>query len=306
MSAYRELLDLSEGSGLPASDAEPFFTALARIAAAYSELERKVLGDIDLAFPAHLLDPARRSFVNAVEEGVDLAERERRRLGLGREPVGDFLELLEHENLKVLVGEYAGTAALIGGFTFGSEWGPCLFVNGAGGRRIAEYRAAHLYAHFLRDNDPYATRVCVHGGPGATSDESEVRAEAFAGALLVSGDWVCEYLGASGLRKGDVPRPEALRAIQEYFGASFRAVLSRLFALGWLRGDDLEALARGGFRFDEAEEGTTPSFPERYVSLVIRAHRDGLLTLKELAERLHLPAAGARDLLHSYGVEAGR
>jgi hypothetical protein len=142
-----------------------------------------------------------------------------------------------------------------------------------------------------------------------------MRAEAFAGALLVSGEWASEYLAASGVRKGEPPPPEVLLAIQEYFDASLRAVLSRLLTLGWLRGEDVEGLARRGLRFDESESGpggnggpgagrAIPVFPERYVSLVVRAHRDGVLTLKELAGRLELSPGDARDLLHTYGVEA--
>lgn len=179
--------------------------------------------------PGYRLDPPAARGV-AIQQGEWVANEERRRLGLGEEPIRNPLELLAAQGVRI--GEIEGVHGtdLDGVYFETEELGPCVGVSrgadtGLGFR--AGFTTAHEYAHWLL-NDVQAESF--HFGAG-TTDLREVRANAFAAAFLLPSVGLKRYFQAAGLldrgRVGHLGRADIVRAML-YFGVSKQALVFRL------------------------------------------------------------------------------
>ena len=96
--------------------------------------------------------PRPKSKLAAVQQGERIAEQERRRLGLGAEPLRNPLDLLEKQGVRTGPLEGATREDVDGVFFETTHLGACVAVNPARdewtGFRSA-FTAAHEYAHWL-------------------------------------------------------------------------------------------------------------------------------------------------------------
>lgn|SRR5574341_699071 len=254
--------------------------------------------------------PVPRSMGDAIRQGERLAEEERRRLGLGIEPIRSPLDLLEKQGVRIGPIEPGPGAKLDGFYLETEELGACVAVDYSNqedwtGLRAA-FTAAHEYAHWLlRD-----IQVEVFEFQPGTDNLVEVRANAFAAAFLLPAAGVREYLATSGLLTADrvthLSPADVVRAMA-FFGVSRQAFLYRLQNLALLTGlvsDELwtftinTTAAALGIAF-----GVRKHMSLTLPSLAIHAWRKGLISTGRAAELCELDITEFRKLLREIGEE---
>ncbi len=137
----------------------------------------------------------------AIQSGTQVAQEERRRLGLGASPVGDIVELLDSQGVRTgLVSMPAGVSGLM---ISRSNIGFFVVVNKEHPAARQRFSWCHEYAHLLLDR---ALNAHVSREADRT-DLLEVRANVFAACFLMPEDGVRQFVEALG--KGAAARIHA-------------------------------------------------------------------------------------------------
>jgi Zn-dependent peptidase ImmA (M78 family)/transcriptional regulator with XRE-family HTH domain len=220
--------------------------------------------------PAHVGPPTYdlpqpRRTMEAVDQGNYVAEQERRRLGLGHNPIHDMSDLINSQNVWASGAKLPDQMS--GLFLRHSSIGLCILVNFDHPRARKRFSYAHEYAHALLDRHHTAT-VSLEGN---RSDLGEVRANAFAAAFLLprTGVWAflqARFKGGPSLidqtvydpateqnaeqvraHRRAAPRSQALTyedvaALAHHFGVSYQAALFRLKSLAIVNEEEFTIL----------------------------------------------------------------
>lgn len=197
----------------------------------------------------------------AVTQGAELAESERRRLGLGADPIDELGAVLERAGVLVLGLQLPPG---VSGLTFLNRRAVTCAINSADAATRQRFSLAHEYCHALLD---------LGATPGIVTrdaqrkDPIEVRADAFAAAFLMPAEGIRGFLARLG--KGGRSRAATGNAVREaestfeprrsakareieiwdvtrlanYFGASRLSVIWRLFNLKLISAQRRERLA---------------------------------------------------------------
>lgn len=198
--------------------------------------------------------PQPRRTMEAVDQGNYVAEQERRRLGLGHNPIHDMSDLINSQNIWASGADLPEDMS--GLFLKHTTIGLCILVKYDHPRARKRFSYAHEYAHALLDRRQTAT-VTLDGN---RSDLGEVRANAFAASFLLprTGVWAflnsrfkagpsfieqtvydpCAEQNAVQVRAQRRASPgsqaltyEDLAALAHHFGVSYQAALFRLKSL---------------------------------------------------------------------------
>jgi transcriptional regulator with XRE-family HTH domain/Zn-dependent peptidase ImmA (M78 family) len=221
-------------------------------------------------------DELDRAGGSASRAGERLAEVVRAELGLGRAPVADIAELAEaHFGLDVGVWPVGGT---VSGLCAHGDDIAMVLVSSSFSAGHERFTAAHEVAHHLL-GDP--REVVIETNLYDTSTPAEVRANAFAAALLLPPD---------GVRESVLGRPvdaEVLGGLLRHFKVSYQALIHRLRALRVLSPTDAERwLADTPTRVLRAagdsnpRQLTDPTVARRVPTRLWRAALDGYQTGK--------------------------
>jgi Zn-dependent peptidase ImmA (M78 family) len=285
--------------------------------------------------------PAPAGKWNAISQGRELAEQERRRLDLGSQPIWELTEILGEQGVRVGVEPLPND---ISGITLnGSGLGVLIVVNGSQAAPRRTFACAHEYAHALVDRDAPA-RV---SRAAAGDDLLEVRANAFAAHFLMPEVGVREFLRSAG--KGDgsrqaqrVPQPdrvaegtEELAAyrrhapsareisavdvtqIADRFGASYSAAIYQLSNLKFVSEEQAARLRgeeAGVRRFGEMigiggeKVGVGPTLTRSIVALGAEALRRELISRRkflELASEAGLDLEALEPAIAEAGLAGG-
>ena len=166
-----------------------------------------------------------------------MAAEERRRLGLGDEPVRDVFALLERNGLRILRRPLPPDVEISGVFIFlEAQSAAFALVNSAQTACRQIFTAAHEYCHYLKDRNevPRISTPEIFGDlkkPGAgisgsSLDKKEKFAQEFAAHFLMPPAKVRELAeGESGPRRLSY---EDILLIKRYFGVSAQAMLRTL------------------------------------------------------------------------------
>ena len=266
---------------------------------AYAELERTVLGDLQLDLPIHSVPSVETDLEDEAHGPRLLAETARRLLEL-KLPVAGLHHALEAHGARVF--EMPMSDGVSGAFLFTGEIGPAFLVNSRLTPGAARLALAHLYGHFLADRDPYQPEVCLLGPElvGRTSDtltplgefvdesgegddERERQADLFAAELLMPESLVAPLLEAG----------TSLEALAGYLDLPLSVVSARVRALRDATDDP-----RGIDPADDVwGDDRGPIYPERLVSLALEGIHEDKLDLDDFAAALRLPRARAIELL---------
>ena len=293
-----------------------------RLALERAQLERMLSLRSSLPAPPAYKQPSPRTTYEAVEQGERIAEAERRRLGLGGEPIPDVAELLENEGVRVLAADLPGDVS--GLAVRDSEAGCLVAVDGKEPWRRRRFSLAHELAHLLLDSE--AASVSLRS---QRKDSREVRANAFAAAFLMPREGMSQAIEALG--KGKPGRLEVydgedaveardrsghrgltlfdVTQVAHHFAVSREAALYRLHNLGLLsrRGlEDLLGQERSGRgrkieRLLDLEEPGDRSrageaFRLRFLGLAVEAFRREEISRAKLLELARMVDVSSEDL----------
>ncbi|MEF2279442.1 XRE family transcriptional regulator [Deinococcus sp. YIM 134068] len=235
-----------------------------------------------------------------VEAAADeVAEAERRRLGLGDSPIADLRAVLETEvGLRIFFLDLDSRVAGLFGYT--EELGGCVAINAKHPPDRQRLSLAHEYAHFLTQRQRPDVQVLRAG----RLPESERFAEAFARRLLLPSSAVLRHL-RNHMRHNGKPKVADLVHLALYFHVSFEAYVRRLEELGVLGVGTFDRLKLEGFKVREAQdlvganpdEPSPPKFPQRYTLLALEALERGLISEGRAARLLEVDRLEVRELL---------
>jgi len=252
----------------------------------------------------------------AIEQGQQVGEEERSRLGLGRAPLPGLADLLESQGVRTAVEELPDN---VSGLTLlGREQSPLIVLNSRHPPLRWRFSFAHEYAHVLLDR----SRGGVVSRLEDRNEVKEIRANAFAAALLMPADGVRAFVqdlgkgsasrhtaqvydeegqapvrveGRAAPRSQDLQMYDVIR-IAEHFGVSRMAMIYRLRNLRLITQPELETLkAQAEDRHTDEMAGvlganprTEPepssAFRRRFVGCLLEAYRRSLISRGKLLE----------------------
>lgn len=261
----------------------------------YSYLEELLglAGEIPLPDFSNFGEP--RNKIEAIRQGEQVASEERRRLGIGDDPIRNVFELLESQGIRVFVRELH-ESSISGLFMYGRTIGPCILINGKEHRNRLAFNAAHEYAHVLLDRKLQARASSTTqqiGHPEEDNEFLEVRANSFAAAFLLPASGIERFLWDRGMTRRTKSSLQVVHVLylQRAFGVSYQAALYRLQNLGWLTRAQREELAKYhpdklGQELGIHDDGDKylAVYPLRYVYLALEAHRQAKITVEKLAD----------------------
>ncbi len=213
----------------------------------------------------------------------NMAEEERRRLGLGNEPIRDIFKLLEVNGCHLLRIRFPESSRLAGIFVFLEEKNSAFALINSGltlGQQVIA--AAHLYGHYLRDR--YDSPILDN--PDVLVDEyvtlyspREQFAQSFAMRFLIPPSKVRELV-EKDIRSRHVSYSQVL-FLKRYFGVSTPAMLRTLRQMNYLSRSQFENYFKLDHEIEEkaifgdvsVEESTSGPggpelvLPERYLLL---------------------------------------
>lgn len=168
-----------------------------RIGRELNNLEHLLEIDKDLSSAASYNIPILRNKKDAVVHGIKIANEERRRLGLGNNPIPNVADLLETQGILTAQVDMPED---ISGFTLSDlEVGFFIVVNRIHNIWRRRFSYAHEYAHVLMDRG----RLGTISRFSERDNLKEVRANSFAAAFLMPEDGVHQYLASLGKTKSD-------------------------------------------------------------------------------------------------------
>ncbi|MFL5382787.1 MAG: helix-turn-helix domain-containing protein [Longimicrobiaceae bacterium] len=254
-----------------------------------------------------------RSVWDAVMQGEELAGRERRRLGLGLEPVRNPVELLQQQGIRVGALEGVADLDLDGVYFESATLGPCVGINSKRhpwtGFRIS-FTVTHEYMHWLL-HDTEAEQIHVQR---FRKDLKEVRANSFAAAFLMPREAVTRYFLSTGLLTANQQiatlRPADIVRAMDYFGVSREALQYRLRALKLLPEPQWEELRRLQFSVTTVAGAlglqlrAEFDLDDRFTELVVRAWTNGFITTGRAADLFGVQIEEFHSMMSDAGLEA--
>ena len=282
------------------TDADGLNTAideLQRLAEDYRELERMMTAPLQFNYPPEItlgprIDPAQLAEGTAVQE--------RRRLGLGDQPVIYLRSMLEWDvGLRIFYWDLPSSVA--GMYAYTADLGCCILVNRKHPAERRRVSMLHEYGHLLVDR--FKPGIDYLTMPGR-KPSNERFAEAFG---------LCFLMPATSLRQrfNNIVNTTAdftvadLRRLSHFYFVSVEAMALRL--------EQLELITRGSWQFLKEAKfaprhaaellGLPPQplndqpFPERYKYLAVNAYERGDIGDSDLANYLRCDIVTAREIV---------
>jgi Zn-dependent peptidase ImmA (M78 family)/DNA-binding XRE family transcriptional regulator len=214
----------------------------------------------------------------------ELADKERRRLGLDDQPIRDLNKLLTSQGVRIFTLPISDIPANeLSGLSWWQEsYGPCILVNARNNPGRRSFTIAHEYAHLLRADPPTVCALML--------DIPEERfAYRFAAIFLMPAtDLKKSFVEMVG-PYGTTPTDQDLGRLANRYRVSLEAMGRRL--------EDLELIPEGTTNARIAEWEKRPTFyrgrkgprwqhqlGKEFISLALTAHSEGHISLSKLAK----------------------
>ncbi|WP_437193313.1 ImmA/IrrE family metallo-endopeptidase [Planctomicrobium sp. SH527] len=273
--------------------------ALQRFAEDYRRLERILSVSLPTNYP-EVVTIGRGSPVSLAE---DVADQERRRLGVGDQPVIHLRSLLEAEvGLRIAYEDLPSRVA--GMFAYSSEMGGVILVNRKHPPERRRATLLHEYGHLITDR--FKPGIDYLAYPGR-KPANERFAEAFSMAFLMPPTSVRRRFNQIVNESGDFQIADLCRLSHLYY-VSVEAMTLRLEGLGLIPKGVRDHLKESRFEVRRAGQMlnlqqhpvTDGRFPDRYVFLAVQAFDQGDLSEGELASVLRCDRVSAREIVEQY------
>jgi Zn-dependent peptidase ImmA (M78 family)/transcriptional regulator with XRE-family HTH domain len=266
----------------------------------YRELERIRNAPLRPSYPPEVtLNPK----LDPTEQAEVAAEQERKRLGLGDQPVIDLRNVLEWDaGLRIFTTDDL-PASIAGMHAYSAELGACMLINRKHPPERRRLSMLHEYGHFLLSTDRHKPGIDTLSLPGR-KPANERFAEAFALSFLMPARSVRQKFQEIVATTGDFPVAELGRMKQFYF-VSLEAMTLRLEQLRLIRKGTWDHLKQSGSgpRKARAVPGLPAHLiddqivPERYRYLAAHAYERGEIGDSDLAQYLRHDVATAREMV---------
>ncbi len=270
---------------------------LQRLAEDYRDLETMTGAPLRFNYPPEIpLNPR----VDPAELAEGVAIQERRRLGLGDQPVIHLRSMLEWDvGLRIFYGDLP--SAIAGMYAYTSELGCCILVNRKHPPERRRVSMLHEYGHLLVDR--FRPGIDCLSMPGR-KPANERFAEAFGLCFLMPATSVRQRFHDNVNSTGDFQVAD-LRRLSHFYFVSVETMALRLEQLGLISKGSWQFLKESKFAPRQAADllGLQPQpvndypFPDRYRYLAVHAYERGDLGDSDLAHYLRCDVVTAREII---------
>ncbi|MFA4016267.1 MAG: hypothetical protein RUDDFDWM_001370 [Candidatus Fervidibacterota bacterium] len=238
-----------------------------------------------------------------------LASEERKRLGLGDDPIGDIFKLLENQGLHIIRIPLPNSR-IDGAFAYDPEKGAFALINADRKKGKQVFTAAHEYCHFIKDRSSgYHPCETAEGYSPPHQKDLERFADLFATHFLMPEEGVRSIV-ESNFNPAQIGVEDVIY-LKRHFGVSYMAMLIRLKELGYIRQTQFEQLREVSVEkiertlYGESEERQEqpPKIPPLLAVLALEAYSRRLISLDRLAEIWRISSSEAYEILKSAGYE---
>ncbi len=264
----------------------------------YRELERLMLVGSRPCYPPEVFLNIR---IDPVAQAEVVAEQERKRLGLGDQPVIALRKTLEEGvGLRIF---YSGVlpSNIAGMYAYSADLGACLLINRNHPPERRRVSMLHQYGHFLLGSDRYQPSIEDLANPGRKAGGVRFT-EAFALGFLMPASSVRQRFQKTVADTGDFQVADLCRMKNAFF-VSLEAMTLRVENLGLVPKGTWEHLKQSGLvpsKADAMPEPPPPPIddsivPERYRLLAVKAYQRGEIGDADLAHYLRCDVVTARE-----------
>ena len=281
------------------SEIEQGIADLQRFAEDYRRLERL----LSVSLPANYPEVVTIGRGSPAALAEDVADQERRRLGVGDQPVIHLRSLLEAEvGLRIAYEDLPSRVA--GMFAFSSEIGGVILVNRKHPPVRRRATMLHEYGHLITDR--FKPGIDYLSFPGR-KPANERFAETFSMAFLMPSTSVRRRFNQIVNERGDFQIADLCR-LSHFYYVSVEAMALRLESLGLIPKGVRDHLKESRFQVRRAAQMLNLQqhpvadnrFPDRYVFLAVQAYDQGELSEGELAAILRCDRVSAREIVEQY------
>ncbi len=271
---------------------------LQSLAEDYRELERIRNDPLQPSYPPEVMQNPR---IDPTEQAEVVAEQERKRLGLGDQPVIYLRKTLEWDvGLRIFYTDDL-PSNIAGMYAYSAELGACILINRKHPPERRRVSMLHEYGHFLLGTDRYKPGIdylTISGRKPA----NERFAEAFALSFLMPASSVRQQFQKILTTTGDFQVADLCRMKHFYF-VSLEAMTLRLEQLGLIPKGTWDHLNESGFAPRKADAmlglASHPTddsvVPERYRLLAVHAYQRDEIGDSDLAHYLRCDVVTARE-----------
>jgi len=247
-------------------------------------LERYLEVENILGLDGGFLNPLEKFALKNLEDAEIAAEKVREEWKLGVDPIGNVVEMLEDNDVKVLYLEEEDKFNGLSGFANDDKRHPFVVLNQSRALSLDRKRftALHELGHLLLPDNKDGLNM-------------EKVADRFAGALLFPKESVIDEFGE---RRHSITLEE-LSHVKEKYGISIAAIVFRLKDCGVIG----EALFKRFWivnrvkKFDEQTPLKKEEKPKRFENLLARAYGEELISLSKFAELAKMDVDDAVEVL---------
>ncbi len=286
------------GAARSSQEIDKAIVELERFAEDYLALEKLLNARARVNYPPEVHLPQRGSLVDFA---ADAAMQERRRLGLGIQPITNLRDVLESDmSLRIFYGSLPSSIA--GLYAHVAELGYCILINAKHPPERRRTTLAHEYGHFLCDRHKPGIDYLA---TSARRPANERFAESFGLSLLMPAAGVRRKFHEIVTTTGDFQVADLCRLSDFYFVA-VQSMTLRLEEIGLIFRGSWEMLVEQGFQARKAAKqlGLTErpgaverAYPERYKFLAVQAYQSGMISQGQLRRFLRCDPVTAREIV---------
>lgn len=270
---------------------------LQRLAEDYRELERIINAPLRFNYPPEVKLTPR---TDAVQLAESVAVQERRRLGLGDQPIIELRRTLEWD-VGIRIFYWALPSAVAGMYAYASDLGCCILVNRKHPPERRRVSMLHEYGHLIVNRYSPGIDYLSSGG---RKPANERFAEAFALSFLMPESSLRQRFHDIVTTTQDFQIADLCRLCNFYF-VSVEAMTLRLEQLGLIPKGTWQNMRESKFAPRQAAEllGLQPQptsnypFPDRYMFLAVHAYERGEIGDSDLAHYFRCDVVNAREIV---------
>jgi len=270
---------------------------LQRLAADYRQLEQTMNAPLRYNYPPEVNLETR---IDVAELAEAVATQERRRLGLGEQPVEELRRLLEWD-VGLRIFYWPLPSAIAGMYASAADIGCCILINRKHPAERRRFTMLHEYGHLIVDR--YKPGI-DYLSPSGRKPANERFAEAFGVSFLMPAASVRQRFHEIVAVSNDFQVADLCR-LSHYYFVAVEAMALRLEQLQLIPKGSWALIKESKFAPRQAaalldlpaHEETADYYPERYKFLAVHAFEHEKISEEQLAHFLRCDPVSARGIV---------